>query len=65
MAHGHGHEHDEVTDARESRNAAFMGLGAALVWLLIVGGISYALVPGGEAHAEGGAATTTTQQPAH
>ncbi len=64
MAHGHGHEHDEVTNARESRNAAFMGLGAALVWLLIVAGISYALVPGGEAHAEGGAATTT-QQPAH
>jgi hypothetical protein len=64
MAHGHGHEHDEVTNARESRNAAFMGLGAALVWLLIVGGISYALVPGGEAHAEGGA-PATTQQPAH
>lgn len=53
MAHGHDND-DEVRNARESRNAALLGLGFALVWLAIVTGVSYALVGvfagGGAAH---------------
>lgn len=33
--------HNEEEEARSSGAAAFMGLGVALVWLAIVGGISY------------------------
>lgn len=34
-----GYRHDQ--DAREKLTAAFMGLGAGLVFLLVVGGISF------------------------
>ena len=67
MSHGHAADFEE---ARENRKTIFMGLGAALVWLLVVGGISYALAVNmskGHAAADGhgpapGAAAT---QPAH
>lgn len=35
--------HDEREEARTSSRAAFTGLAVALVWLAIVGGISYFL----------------------
>jgi len=38
----HGNEQEE---ARATRNTALMGLGFALIWLAIVAGISYSLVP--------------------
>jgi hypothetical protein len=58
----HGHAVDEVHEARENRKSVFMGLGFAIVWLLIVGAISYvwaANAGGGEA--EGGAAPAGQQ----
>lgn len=33
--------HDEQEHARSSTRAALTGLGVALVWLAVVGGISY------------------------
>jgi len=58
----HAHAVDEVHEARENRKSIFMGLAFALVWLLIVGAISYfwALSGGGE-EAEGGAAPAAQQ----
>lgn len=57
------HAVDEVHEARENRKSVFMGLGFALVWLLVVGAISYfwALGEGGGAEAEGGAAPAAQQ----
>lgn len=42
MEHGHGNEHE---NARQDRNTALTGLGVALVWLAILATICYNLVP--------------------
>lgn len=60
----HGHAVDEVHEARENRKSVFMGLGFAIVWLLIVGAISYvwaANAGGGEAEAAKGGAAPAAQ----
>ncbi|HYJ78783.1 MAG TPA: hypothetical protein VEW03_04220 [Longimicrobiaceae bacterium] len=48
-------DHATIEDARQNRNSIYMGLGAALVWLLIVGGIAFfwakgSFPEGGEGH---------------
>ena len=45
-------------DSREKLRASLMGLGAALVWLLIVGGISFAWAGGFSGPSHEGAAET-------
>ncbi|HEX8691765.1 MAG TPA: hypothetical protein VF746_05045 [Longimicrobium sp.] len=63
MSHGHAADFEE---ARENRKTIFMGLGAALVWLLIVGGIAHFLarsMSGGEEGHDPAAAPAAATQP--
>jgi hypothetical protein len=51
-------------EARATRNTAYMGLGFAVVFLLIVGGITFTMAKNAKPHhgAEGGAPAAETQQ---
>ncbi len=44
MEHGHGHGHEHGEKGNPPLRDAFLGLGAALVWLAVVTAVSYFLV---------------------